>query len=208
MINQALISGMTMSDIFKEPDGATPLDLDELEGLRFKHIQTRGQLDELEQANIQNGLNWLSKQKSPDVLSEGFVRKLHEKLFGEVWLWAGTFRKTEKSIGIDPNQISVQLRQLLDDAKYWVEHDTFPPKELAGRFHHKLVYIHLFPNGNGRHSRIMADAILTKVLGEPAIDWTGGYQLEKMNDRRVQYISVLRQADGHNFEELLEFIEA
>ena len=97
-----------MSDIFKELDGATPLDPDEMEGLRFKHIQTRGQLDELEQANIQNGLKWLSKKKAPDVLRKGFVRELHKKLFGEVWIWAGTFRKTEKSIGIDPIQISIQ----------------------------------------------------------------------------------------------------
>jgi len=197
-----------MSNIFKEPDGATPLDPDEMEGLRFKHIQTRGQLDELEQANIQSGLKWLSKQKAPDVLSEGFVRELHKRLFGEVWLWAGTFRKTEKSIGIDPIQISIQLRQLLDDAAYWVDYNTFPPKELAGRFHHKLVYIHLFPNGNGRHSRIMADAILTKMLGESRIDWAGGFQLEKINERRTQYITALRQADGHDFEALLEFIEA
>jgi len=195
-----------MSDIFKESDGATPLDPDEMEGLRFKHIQTRGQLDELEQANIQNGIKWLSKQKSPDVLSEGFVRELHKKLFGEVWLWAGTFRKTEKSIGIDPIQISIQLRQLLDDATYWIENKTFPPKELAGRFHHKLVYIHLFPNGNGRHSRIMADAILIKILGEPPIDWAGGYQLGKINERRTQYITALRLADGDNFEALMEFI--
>lgn len=197
-----------MSDIFKEPDGATPLDPDEMEGLRFKHIQTRGQLDELEQANIQNGLKWLSKKKAPDVLSEGFVRELHKKLFGEVWIWAGTFRKTEKSIGIDPIQISIQLRQLLGDAAYWIKNETFPAKELAARFHHKLVYIHLFPNGNGRHSRIMADAILTKILGEPSIDWAGGYQLEKINERRTQYIKALRQADGHNFEPLMEFIEA
>lgn len=197
-----------MSNIFEEPDGATLLDPDEMEGLRFKHILTRGQLDELEQANIQNGLKWLSKQKAPDVLSEGFVRELHKKLFGEVWLWAGTFRKTEKSIDIDPIQISIQLRQLLDDAAYWIENKTFPSKELAGRFHHKLVYIHLFPNGNGRHSRIMADAILTKILGEAPIDWAGGYQLEKINERRTQYITALRQADGYNFEPLIEFIEA
>jgi Fic-DOC domain mobile mystery protein B len=195
-----------MSDFIDYPDGATPLDPDELEGLRFKHVSTRGELDELEQANIDEGLQWLKRQKSPDVLTEGFVCTLHKKLFGKVWKWAGTFRRTEKNIGIDPIQIAIQLRQLLDDTCYWIEHETFPPIELAVRFHHRLVLIHPFPNGNGRHSRIMADAVLTKLMDEPAIDWAGGYQLEKLNIRRDEYIKALRLADAHDFSALLKFV--
>lgn len=190
------------------PDGATPLDPDEMEGLRFKHIATRGELDQLEQANIVEGMNWLRKQKTPDVLTEAFVRDLHKQLFGQVWKWAGSFRNTEKNIGIDPRQVAIQLRQLLDDAQYWIDNDTYPAKELAARFHHKLVYIHLFPNGNGRHARIMADAILTKLMAEPVIDWAGGYRLEQMNERRDQYIAALRAADGHNFDDLFNFVGA
>ncbi|PIE42050.1 MAG: cell filamentation protein Fic [Gammaproteobacteria bacterium] len=197
-----------MTDDYHYPDGATPLDPDELDGLKFKHVTTRGELDQLEQAGITEGLKWLDKQKNPDVLSEAFVIELHRRLFGRVWKWAGTFRRTEKNIGVDPIQIAIQLRQLLDDARYWVEHDTYPPKELAARFHHKLVLIHLFPNGNGRHARIMADAVLTKLLNEPAIDWAGGYRLEAMNERRDQYIAALRAADGHDISALLEFVGA
>lgn len=194
--------------LFEGTDGATPLDPDELRGLKFKHVSTRGELDQLEQAGITDGLKWLNKQKKPDVLSGAFVIELHKRLFGSVWKWAGTFRRTEKNIGVDPIQVAIQLRQLLDDAKYWVEHDTYSPKELAVRFHHKLVFIHPFPNGNGRHARIMADAVLTKLLNEPAIDWTGGYRLEAMNERREQYIAALRAADGHDFNALLEFVGA
>jgi len=190
------------------PDGATPLDPDELDGLKFKHVSTRGELDQLEQAGITEGLKWLDKQKNPDVLSEAFVLELHKRLFGSVWKWAGTFRRTEKNIGVDPIQVAIQLRQLLDDAKYWVEHGTYSPKELAARFHHKLVFIHPFPNGNGRHARIMADAVLTKILNESAIDWAGGYRLEAMNERRDQYIAALRAADGHDMSALLEFVGA
>jgi len=197
-----------MSDVFDYPKGATPLDPDELEGLRFKHVTTRGELDQLEQANIVEGMQWLKKQKNVAVLTEGFVCELHKRLFGKVWKWAGTFRRTEKNIGVDPVQIAIQLRQLLDDAEYWIENNTYPPKELAARFHHKLVFIHPFPNGNGRHSRIMADAILTKLMDEPAIDWAGGYRLEAMNERRNQYINALRKADGHDFNQLLEFVGA
>ena len=191
-----------------EPDGSTPLDPDEMEGLLHKHVTTRGELDQLEQANIVEGMNWLKKQKRPDVLTEGFACELHKRLFGKVWKWAGSFRRTEKNIGIDPVQIAIQLRQLLDDARFWIENNTYPPKELAARFHHKLVYIHLFPNGNGRHARIMADALLTKLMDEPAIDWAGGYRLESMNERRDQYIAALRNADGHDFDALLAFVGA
>jgi Fic-DOC domain mobile mystery protein B len=196
------------ANLVESPDGATPLDPDELAGLKFKHVSTRGELDQLEQAGLTDGLKWLAKQKHPDLLSEGFVLELHKRLFGSVWKWAGTFRRTEKNIGVDPVQVAIQLRQLLDGAKYWVEYETYPPKELAARFHHKLVYIHPFPNGNGRHARIMADAILTKLLNEPAIDWAGGYRLDAMNERRHHYISALRAADGHNFSALLKFVEA
>ncbi len=191
-----------------DPDGVTLLDLNEIEGLRFTHITTRGELDQLEQANIVEGLQWLKKQRNADILSEGFVRDLHKRLFGQVWKWAGSFRQTEKNIGVDPLQITIQLRQLLDDTRYWIEHKTYPPMELAARFHHKLVLIHLFPNGNGRHARIMADAILTKLMDEPAIDWAGGYKLENMNERRDQYIAALRAADKHDFSKLLEFVGA
>src|SRR5262245_42613061 len=123
-----------MTQIMAYPDGATPLDPDEMQGLRQKHITTREQLNELEQANIEFGLAWLNRQKRPDVLSEEFLCTLHRHLFGEVWEWAGTFRRTEKNIGVDPLQIPIQLRILLDDARYWLEHGTYGPSEAAIRF--------------------------------------------------------------------------
>jgi Fic-DOC domain mobile mystery protein B len=195
-----------MNKLVGEPDGATPLEPEEMEGLLHKHVTTRGQLDELEQYNIQEGLKWLKRQKNADHFSEVFARELHKKLFGQVWKWAGTFRQTEKNIGIDPHQIVVQLRLLLDNAKYWVEHSTYPPKELAARFHHRLVHIHLFPNGNGRHARIMADTVLTVVLNEKPIDWAGGVDLQKMSDRRTEYIAALRAADAGDLAPLLSFV--
>lgn len=188
------------------PDGATPLDPDEMRGLKFPHVTTRRELDHLEQVNIESGLAWLGRKKTIDVLSEGFTRDLHKKLFGDVWKWAGTFRNSEKNIGIDPRQISVQFRQLIDNAQYWVAHGTYEPLEAAARFHHQLVYIHLFPNGNGRHARIMADAILTKLFNIDPIDWAGGYNLQSMNTRRQQYILALRAADRGDYGPLLSFV--
>jgi Fic-DOC domain mobile mystery protein B len=189
------------------PDGATPLDPDELGGLKFKHITTRGQLDELEQVNIEAGLRWVARQRR-DVLTDDFALLLHKRLFGDVWDWAGTFRRTEKNIGVDPVQIAVQLRMLMDDARYWVENKTYPASEAAIRLHHRMVQIHPFPNGNGRHARIMADAVLSRVYRAAPIDWAGGHDLQRMNDRRVAYIAALKAADQGDFGPLLKFTGA
>ena len=196
-----------MSKIVGEPDGSTPLDPDEIQGLKFKHITLRRHLDEIEQYNIIEGLKWLKKQKKKkdaNVLYEQFCCLLHEKLFGHVWQWAGKFRKTERNIGCDPIQIAVNLRNLFDDTQYWIDHQTFSSKEIAIRFHHRLVAIHPFPNGNGRHSRIMADTVLTHILNEPAIDWSAGKNLQAMSAHRAAYISALRKADTGDYSELLE----
>lgn len=187
-------------------DGQTPLDPDELEGLKHPHVTTRGELDQLEQANIEEGLRWLGRQRSPDILTDDFARKLHRQLFGEVWSWAGTYRLTEKNIGIDPLHIAVQLRTLLDDARFWAEQGTYPPAEAGVRFHHRLVAIHPFANGNGRYSRIMADVYLEDVLQADPVDWGGGYDLQQMNERRKQYIAALRAADAGDYAPLFQFV--
>lgn len=118
------------------PEGATPLDPDEIVGLKHKHVTTRNELDQLEQANIQSGIEWLTRTRNKDILNETFVRELHKQLFGDVWKWAGTFRRTEKNIGVDPLQIPEKLRTLLDDVRYWIENTTYSPEEIAVRFHH------------------------------------------------------------------------
>jgi Fic-DOC domain mobile mystery protein B len=187
------------------PEGATPLDPNELGGLKHKHITTQGELDQLEQANIESGLQWLSRQRA-HVLTDDFVVTLHKQLFGDVWDWAGTFRKTGKNIGIDPNHIPVELRSLMGDAKYWADNKTYSSQEAAVRLHHRLTKIHPFPNGNGRHARIMADTVLKKVYGAEPIDWAGGHDLQKMNERRTTYIAALKAADRGDIGPLLQFI--
>ena len=181
-------------------------EISERDGLKFRHITTRGELNQLEQANIESGLAWLARRRKSDVLTDQFVRELHRRLFGDVWKWAGTFRLTEKNIGIDPAQISVQLHMLLDDARLWSENSTFKPLEAAARFHHRMVQIHPFPNGNGRHARIAADTYLEECFGHALVDWAVGYDLQSMNERRTQYIAALRAADGGDYAPLLSFV--
>jgi Fic-DOC domain mobile mystery protein B len=190
----------------KYPPGATPLDPNELAGLKHRHITTQAELNELEQANIQSGLRWLAGQKA-DVLTDDFAVSLHEHLLGDVWDWAGSFRKTGKNIDyVDAVQIPVELRMLMDNARYWVDKKTYEPVEAATRLHHRLTQIHPFPNGNGRHARIMADAMLERIYGTTAIDWAGGYDLQKMNERRDAYIAALKVADNGDIGPLMRFV--
>ncbi len=161
----------------------------------------------MEHANIEQGLTWISRRRSVSVFDDGFIRILHKKLFGDVWVWAGEYRLTEKNIGIAPLQIAVQLRMLLANASYWAEHQTFSPLEAAARFHHRLVQIHLFPNGNGRHARIAADIMLEDVYNHPPIAWASGFDLQTDNERREDYIAALRAADAGDFQPLFTFVE-
>jgi len=200
--------GYAVTSDFAESEGATPIDADERQGLRLQHVTTRAELNELEQANIQTGLRWFSRIRRVDVLTESFIRNYHRKLFGEVWSWAGEFRRTEKNIGVDPLQIGIRLRILLDDVRFWRAHDTYSPLETAARFHHRLVAIHLFANGNGRHARLMADALLERLYEHRPIAWDGGQNLIADGERRRRYIAALRAADDRDYRPLLIFAGA
>ena len=184
------------------PTGATPIDPDEAEGLIPEHVATRGELDELEEANIQEGLEW-ALRSSREVLSEEFLYELHRRMFDAIWTWAGKVRLTDKNIGVDKNIVRTEVRKLIEDAHYWRENTMYEPDELAVRFHHRLVSIHPFPNGNGRHARLMAD-LLARELGESAFSW-GGVSLTNTSDLRTEYIGALRAADGGNVDPLLKF---
>ncbi|MDE0411170.1 MAG: mobile mystery protein B [Gammaproteobacteria bacterium] len=191
---------------FSTPDGATQLGPDETVGLKFSHITTRDELNELEQANIQQGLLWLARQHGGDILSAEFIRELHRQMFGDVWEWAGTFRRHETNIGVEPSHIADRLHDLLEDARYWTQNNTYMPLEAAARFHHRMVAIHLFPNGNGRHARIAADTFLEYGFDHPPIEWEGGFDLQADPRGRAAYIDALRSADQGDYGSLLEFV--
>lgn len=182
--------------------GATPLDADELASLIPGHLTTQSELNEWEQLNIVQGDTWARKQRK-EILDEGFLRRLHHQMFGETWRWAGTFRKSDKNIGVDWLQIGVELKKLLDDVRYQVANGSLPPDEIAIRFHHRLVAIHPFPNGNGRHARLIAD-LLVERLGRPRFTW-GSASLIDTNETRQRYIAALQAADARDIAPLIAF---
>jgi len=185
----------------------TPLDYDEIKGLIPTHITTRGELDFLEMDNINQAIIWSENLKSKDILNAAFICKLHKKMFSNVWKWAGKFRKSNKNIGIPSIQIAVKLQSLCDDSEAWMQFNTYPPDEFAARFHHRLVFIHPFANGNGRHARLMADLILEKIFTTKAFSWGEG-SLANQNKIRAEYIKALKLADEHNYSLLLEFVRS
>lgn len=190
-------------------EGQTPLDEDEKEGLLIPTITTREELDEFEQKNIEEAILWILKKRlnKEIIFTEKFIRDLHKKMYGYVWKWAGDFRQTNKNIGIDYWKIPTELKMLLDDALFWIEQETFSADELAIIFKHRLVSIHCFPNGNGRHSRLMADIIASKIFGLDVFSW-GNDNLSNETNAREIYIKAVKLADKGDYSELIKFAKS
>ncbi len=195
-----------MGLILDYEDGQTPLDEEEKNGLIISTITTHGELNEFEQQNIEKAIQWLlGRTFQPEkVFTENFVRNLHNRMYKSVWAWAGQFRHSNKNIGIDWPGIPVALKQLLDDAMFWYNNQIFTADEIAVRFKHRLVSIHCFSNGNGRHSRLMADIIIEKIYKQPAFSW-GSATLAAESNTRADYLKAVKAADEGNFSLLIAF---
>lgn len=195
-----------MTDLSQAPDDATPLGPGERDGLLQTWITHRADLNAAEQENIVKGAAWARRLRgieAADLLNDAFARTLHKRMFGEVWKWAGTYRQTERNIGIAAYRIPIEMAALFDDVRYWTEHGAYPPDEIAVRLHHRLAALHPFPNGNGRHARMMADLLIERLGGEP-FGWGGG-SLVDAGELRARYVAALRAADGHDIAPLLAF---
>ncbi len=188
-------------------DGATPLTYDEMEGLLLTHITNHTELDRWELDNINQALQWTDQLKHKNFLNETFICLLHKRMFSNVWKWAGKFRRSNKNIGIPWVEVAVALNVLCDDANAWLQYNTYPPDEFAARFHHRLVYIHPFSNGNGRHARLIADLILEKLFKSKPFTW-GGTVLTNQGETRSDYIKALKAADNHDYSLLMHFVRS
>ena len=189
-------------------EDTTPLDPDELAGLRLSWITTRADLNAAEGANIRSARSWAEGRalSTDDILTSEWLRALHHRMFGDVWRWAGHYRTAEKNIGIPPFQITSAVEDAVADCRVWLADQSqqrWSNDEIAVRLHHRLVWIHPFPNGNGRISRLCADLLL-HALGTPEFTWGSGSILDP-GDVRRNYIGALQQADQGEFEMLLTF---
>ncbi len=191
---------------FETPAGATPIDANEAEGL-IPALSTQADLNEFEALNIARGVSWAVRSlNEADFLTVTTLLALHKKMFDKTWRWAGKVRVTHKSVGIESAQIWNELKRLMDDVVFWIENITYPSEEIAARFHHRLTWIHAFPNGNGRHARIATD-VLARRLDLRPLTWGAGSKGSQM-EVRTAYIEALRSADHHDFAPLLTFIRS
>jgi Fic-DOC domain mobile mystery protein B len=190
---------------FEYAPGAAPIDLDEAAGLIPPHLTLQRELNEYEEANILEATEWLYARRRGDPLDERFIHVVHRRMFNQTWKWAGKPRRSDKNIGVSWFEIPVRLRQMLGDVRAQIEHHAYSPKEIAARYHHRLVAIHLYHNGNGRHARLMADLLLTE-LGGQRFEWGRG-SLVAASELRARYIAALRAADAGDCRLLLEFLE-
>jgi len=190
-------------------DGQTPLTEEEQEGLKIPSITTREELDEFEQLNIEKAIQWTfgKKLKAEQVFTEKFIKDLHKRMYGEVWKWAGAYRTSEKNIGCKSYMVAIELKQLLDDALFWVTNKTYNEEEIAIRFKHRLVSIHCFANGNGRHSRLMSDLIMEKLYNKTFFSW-GSTNLVKATATRSNYIKAVKNADQQDILPLIAFAKS
>ena len=191
------------------PSGATSIDTDELKDLIPDYISTMGELNQLEQSNIADGFVWAGKQDLDDLLSVTFILKLHKNMFKQVWKWAGKIRKSNENLWVMKENIMTDLAILIGNTKFWIENKTFINDEIAARFHHRLVQIHVYPIGNGRHARLMTDLLLQK-LGENKFTWgtLGAHtSLEVEGQTRSDYVAAIQKADIDNFEDLIKSLK-
>jgi Fic-DOC domain mobile mystery protein B len=159
--------------LFADGEGNTPLSAEEQAEL-IPNLATKEELNEWERQNILEAYAWAlapNGLRRRDPLIGPYLRDLHLRMFDQTWKWAGTYRTTEK-IGVQPHEIREGIGTLIGDARYWLEHRTYPADELAVRFHYRLVWIHPFANGNGRHARLMAD-VLAQRQERPVFSWGG-----------------------------------
>ena len=186
--------------------GQTPLEEDESQGLRIKTSSTRWELDEFEQKNIEDCVQWIQGRtlKVEHVFSDVFIKEVHQRMYSGVWSWAGKYRLSDKNLGIDKWQIQQATRSLCDDAQFWIKEESYAKDEVAIRFKHAIVSIHCFPNGNGRHSRLIADIINENIFGNEPFT-LGSLQINEDSDVRKEYLNALKQADRGNIKALLDF---
>lgn len=187
--------------------GATPLSEEDVRGLKIESIATQGELNEAEATNIIRGQQWALRSRAgtlSDMLSDEYLQKLHVEMFGAVWKWAGDFRPIQTNIGVEPHRIRTDLRQLYDEVRGWLEYKSYPPDEIAIRLHYRVVTIHPFRNGNGRHARMLAHIAMIRHFKIDPVPWRGSY-LRNDDENRKAYIAALVDADNRNLKPLLEF---
>ncbi len=189
--------------MLKTPEDSTPIN--DLSGLIPSGITVKSALDEWEAENILKAYNRYLKTSRKRAISPGLITAVHKEMFGLTWKWAGSFRKENLNLGVEWFAIPVEIKKLCDDIAFWEKSKNVNILEQSVRIHHRLVRIHPFLNGNGRHARMIADIFLSG-RGKKLPLWPDKDMVET-TDIRKRYIHCLKEADNGDYAGLLEFTE-
>ncbi len=194
-----------MGGRFQFPKGATPLD--DISGLKLSWVQQLRDLNRAEAENISQAQKKYLEKSIDDPskwFNPTFLRKIHMTMFGDVWDWAGRWRKSITNIGIKPQFIPMKLSELCAQVISW---GTGSAKmtylERSARIHHQLVSIHPFENGNGRFSRLVADRYLLAYRCTHPI-WPSHLGIN--GEIRDRYILSLKAADRGDYLPMIQLM--
>lgn len=194
--------------------GETPIDGDELDALlpavreALGEPPTKAAVFDLEQ-QIQDEVAADSLTAVIDgslaldeLMTDHFVRDLHHRSYGDVWLWGGRLRVRELNLGVAPEYIAVELRTALENlTERWNATSDFTPRQLGIAVHAETVRIHPFADGNGRSTRLLADLVFAAAHDSTEVE------LYNWSIDKERYITLLREFDGHrNPADLAAFI--
>lgn len=191
---------------FDTPEGATPIE--DAAGLLIEGVLTYAALNAVETENIIMAVNEhlrRRKRRGEFWLTEEYVRRVHHDMFDSVWEWAGRYRNAQLNIGVQASRVREEVGKVCQDAAYWdaQKENPMPVLERAVRLHHRLAWIHPFPNGNGRHARLLSDICL-HVHHHKLPDWPSS-ALGGAGDVRGAYLAALKKADGGDFGPLINY---
>lgn len=185
--------------------GQSHLDKEELEGLKLSGIKDWKEIIAHESKSISKTITWTEKNQfsTEKIFSELFIREIHKRMFGDVWSWAGKYRLSNKTMGVEKTLISKELKQLFNNIKFWIESESYDPDEITIRFIHRLMQIQCFPDGNARHAKLMADIVIEHVFNGDIFTW--GESLNNPKLQREKFLDALKKADKGKMEDLIKF---
>jgi Fic-DOC domain mobile mystery protein B len=199
-----------VTDVAAGPADAMPLTEAERQGLLLP-VLTRAELNRAEAENITKAMSWLflsrRRLRPESVTDEEWLKRLHRRMYGDVWAWAGEYRTADRNPGVPYWQVRMDMRNILNDVRVWLGDTSgsrYSTDECAVRFGYRMVVVHPFANGNGRWSRLASDA-LSVSLGGSRFTWGRASLTEQGTLRRI-YIAALQTADtSGDFRPLLAF---
>jgi len=174
-------------------------------------IQRKREMDALEAVKLAKATDWAIRHYSADHrFSAADVCLLHKQWLGEVYSWAGEYRRVNIGKGGFAFAMAAQVSRLMEEferkvlAVYTPCNFNDPEKiiEALAVAHCELVLIHPFRDGNGRLSRLLS-TLMALQAGLPLLDFSG---IE--GKARQAYFLAVQASMGNDYEPMKKVFRA